>query len=106
MRASTFVKFPDTTELFGVDFGAELMANRLGVADITGYQVTLAAQADASVLTLESSARSGAEVVARFSGGVAGNVYRVIFELQLATADVAGKPVLLQRPIEIRVAAA
>lgn len=97
------VKDPDAIELFGFDFGAQLMANRLGVAAITGHQVMPVANPDGSMLTVEATARNGAEVTARLGGGAAGQTYWVIFELRLGSSDVLG-PIIWPHTMRIRVA--
>lgn len=98
------VKDAEAIELFSVDFGGQLAANRLGLAAVSGHQVLAVPHADGSTLTVESHMRSGAEVSARLGGGVAGRVYEIVFKLLLLAADVLDKPVPLKRTIRIRVA--
>lgn len=95
---TSYIKDPDSTELYGFDFTELLAANAYTQDMITDYQIITPTTVTAIATTLD-----GAKLRSYIGGGTLGSVHTVTFRLFIRNPSGVGADVCLDRSINLRI---
>lgn len=94
----SYVKDPDSTELYRVNFAPLMAENAYREIDVTGHEIVL----DAG-LTLVHSWIDGSTVSAYIGGGAAGTTRVATLRIKIKNPSGSGADVSLDRSIQLKI---